>query len=152
MKSVQLSAQGEAAMVALGGRLAQALIGGLVIYLKGDLGMGKTTLCRGIIQSLGHAGAVKSPTYTLIEPYQLENLAINHFDLYRLVDAEELEFMGIRDYFGVNSVALVEWPERGKGILPPADLVITIAREGAGRILQLNADTAAGAEMLAQVS
>ena len=145
-------AEDEAAMVALGGRLAQALSGGLVVYLEGDLGMGKTTLCRGIIQSLGHVGAVKSPTYTLIEPYQLEKLAINHFDLYRLTDAEELEFMGIRDYFGANSVALVEWPERGKGILPPADLVITIAQEGAGRSLQFRAETAAGAEMLAGLS
>ena len=137
----------------LGAALARVTIeDGVVIHLHGELGAGKTTLVRGFLRALGHLGAVKSPTYTLIEPYQLENLAINHFDLYRLVDAEELEFMGIRDYFGVNSVALVEWPERGKGILPPADLVITIAREGAGRILQLNADTAAGAEMLAQVS
>ena len=150
--AAQHSAEDEAAMVALGGRLAQALSGGLVVYLEGDLGMGKTTLCRGIIQSLGHVGAVKSPTYTLIEPYQLEKLAINHFDLYRLTDAEELEFMGIRDYFGANSVALVEWPERGKGILPPADLVITIAQEGAGRSLQFRAETAAGAEMLAGLS
>ena len=135
-------------MVALGCVLASALSGGLVIYLHGDLGMGKTTLCRGIIQALGHVGAVKSPTYTLIEPYQLPTLAINHFDFYRLADPEELEFMGIRDYFGTDNVALVEWPERGKGILPPADLVITIEREGDGRKLKLSAETAAGTDVL----
>lgn len=152
MKEVLCSAENEEAMVALGSVLASALSGGLVIYLHGDLGMGKTTLCRGIIQSLGHVGAVKSPTYTLIEPYQLPTLAINHFDLYRLADPEELEFMGIRDYFGADNVALVEWPERGKGILPPADLVITIEREGDGRKLQLSAETAAGTDVLAALA
>jgi len=152
MKEVLRGAANEEAMVALGSVLAGALSGGLVIYLHGDLGMGKTTLCRGIIQSLGHVGAVKSPTYTLIEPYQLANLAINHFDLYRLADPEELEFMGIRDYFGADNVALVEWPERGKGILPPADLVITIEREGGGRKLKLSAETAAGTDVLAALA
>jgi tRNA threonylcarbamoyladenosine biosynthesis protein TsaE len=152
MKEVHRIAENEEAMVALGSLLASALSGGLVIYLRGDLGMGKTTLCRGIIQSLGHQGAVKSPTYTLIEPYQLQTLSINHFDLYRLADPEELEFMGIRDYFGADNVALVEWPERGKGILPPADLVITIEREGDGRKLKLSAETAAGTDVLAALA
>ena len=127
----------EAAMIRLGGRLATALVPGLTIHLNGDLGMGKTTLARGFIQSLGHYGAVKSPTYTLVEPYELPGIKVYHFDLYRLGDAEELEFMGVRDYFDGTGVCLIEWSERGEGVLPPADLVITIERQGLGRRVSL---------------
>ena len=134
----------EEAMMALGGQLAAALIPGLVVYLKGDLGMGKTTLARGFIQSLGHKGAVKSPTYTLVEPYELSGNTVYHFDLYRLGDPEELEFMGVRDYFDGRSVCLIEWSERGAGFLPPADLVITIERKGLGRAVQLQAFSVLG--------
>jgi len=138
-------------MVDCGARLAAASGPGLVVFLCGGLGMGKTTLTRGFIQSLGHSGAVKSPTYTLVEPYQLGRLQVYHFDLYRLGDAEELEFMGIRDYFTDESICLVEWPERGKGVLPPADLVITIEREGLGRRLDLCAATELGNTVLAHM-
>lgn len=141
----------EAAMVSLGARLGAACEPGLVVFLQGELGMGKTTFCRGLIQSLGHAGAVKSPTYTLVEPYQLGELQVFHFDLYRLGDPEELEFMGIRDYFGDLSVCLVEWPERGLGALPPGDLVITIEREGQGRRLAYAAATEPGRRVLARM-
>jgi tRNA threonylcarbamoyladenosine biosynthesis protein TsaE len=149
--TLTLNAPDEAAMVAIGGKLARALQPGTVVYLVGGLGMGKTTLTRGVVQRLGHGGAVKSPTYTLVEPYELGELNLYHFDLYRVGDAEELEFMGIRDYFGDDSLCLVEWPERGAGVLPPADLVITIEREGTGRCLRLCAGSARGSAALAQL-
>jgi tRNA threonylcarbamoyladenosine biosynthesis protein TsaE len=134
----------EAAMLALGASLYAALESGSVVYLEGDLGMGKTTLSRGIIQAAGHAGAVKSPTYTLVEPYQLAGGTIYHFDLYRLNDSEELEFMGIRDYFADFRLTLIEWPERGVGFLPPADLVVRIQPELPGRRVDLRAQSPRG--------
>ena len=145
---IKRSAVGEQAMVALGGALARALVPGLVVHLEGELGMGKTTLSRGIIQGLGHHGAVKSPTYTLVEPYEHTAIPVYHFDLYRLGDPEELELMGIRDYLDGRSLCLVEWPQRGVGVLPPADLVITIESEGAGRSIELRASSASGEAVL----
>jgi tRNA threonylcarbamoyladenosine biosynthesis protein TsaE len=145
-----LSAVDEAAMVVLGATLAEACEPGAVVYLCGGLGMGKTTLSRGVVQGLGHRGAVKSPTYTLVEPYQFGELEVFHFDLYRLGDPTELEFMGIRDYFGPHSFCLVEWPERGYGVLPPADLAITIAAAGSGRSLQVQARSDAGERILSR--
>lgn len=147
-----LEAADEAAMVECGARLAAAIQPGTVLYLEGDLGMGKTTLSRGILRGFGHPGAVKSPTYTLVEPYELEGLDIFHFDLYRLGDPEELEFMGIRDYFTARAICLIEWPARGAGVLPPADIVINIEREGAGRLLQLGGHSARGDGTLARMA
>lgn len=146
---------GEDAMVRLGEALGQSLFscGGLgatpketsieatsieirsaLVFFEGDLGAGKTTLCRGILQAFGHHGAVKSPTYTLVESYVLESgtgelkaAQVHHFDLYRLGDPEELEFIGIRDYLEPGNFCLVEWPNRGKGILPTPDLRVKIA-------------------------
>ncbi len=144
-------AVGEDAMVALGQRIGAALSAPMVIYLHGQLGMGKTTLARGILRAYGHEGAVKSPTYTLVEPYELGELKLYHFDLYRLGDPEELEYMGIRDYFGEDSIALVEWPDQGRGFLPAADLEISIERRGDGRILHFEAHGPAGVECIRQL-
>lgn len=137
--------EGEVETLALGRKLARLIEAGSVIYLHGDLGAGKTTLVRGFLRGLGHEGAVKSPTYSLVEHYGYKNLRIYHFDLYRLGDPEELEYMGIRDYFTANSVCLVEWPERGKGMLPEADMDLFLIYDGSGyRRMQFVANTARG--------
>lgn len=124
-------------MEAIGAALARSARRGCRIALAGPLAAGKTTLARGYVRARGHAGAVKSPTFTLVESYPLDGGAVHHFDLYRLADAEELEFIGIDDYFDGQADVLVEWPARGAGVLPLPDLEIAITVAGTARELSL---------------
>lgn len=117
--------------------LAPQLTGGGVVFLEGDLGAGKTTFARALLRALGERGPVKSPTYTLVEPYQLETLAVYHFDLYRLADPAEMEYLGARDYFVAGALCLVEWPQRAETWLSAPDLRIALRVHGAARELLL---------------
>ena len=137
MSEVTLYLADEEAMTAFGARIAQTTGGHGLIFLEGDLGAGKTTLSRGIIRGLGRTGAVKSPTFTLVEPYEIGDIHAFHFDLYRLVDPEELEYLGIRDYFEDDALCLIEWPRNGAGFLPKPDLTITISPQDSGRSLKI---------------
>ncbi|MCK5479569.1 MAG: tRNA (adenosine(37)-N6)-threonylcarbamoyltransferase complex ATPase subunit type 1 TsaE [Gammaproteobacteria bacterium] len=138
------------AMEALGAQLAQACTAG-IIYLKGELGAGKTTLARGFLRALGHEGRVRSPTYTLVEPYPFDSGTVYHLDLYRLSDARELEDLGLRDLLAEQALLLVEWPERGSGVLPAADLLVTIEHRDEGRRVTLEAATATGQHLVSQI-
>jgi tRNA threonylcarbamoyladenosine biosynthesis protein TsaE len=137
----------EQAMQEIGRQLARTAGRPGVVYLEGELGTGKTTLVRSLLRGLGYAGKVKSPTYTLVEPYALADLTVYHLDLYRLADPEELEWLGIRDLDSAADLLLVEWPDRGAGLLPPADLVISIEYQGNGRLLCVQTLTPRGQSM-----
>lgn len=135
---MQLTIKSAEAMEALGAELARLSEARGTIYLSGDLGTGKTTLVRGLLRGLGHEGAVKSPTFTIVEPYLFDNKKIYHFDLYRLADPEELELLGGRDYFAADSLCLVEWPDCAEGSLPEPDLLISLQHDGTARQLSLS--------------
>jgi tRNA threonylcarbamoyladenosine biosynthesis protein TsaE len=139
-------------MQSLGEALARRCPPGTVIYLSGALGAGKTTLVRGFLRALGYAGTVRSPTYTLVEPYATERLTVRHLDLYRLADPEELEYLGVREEVGSEVVFLVEWPERGHGALPPADLEIRIEHLAEGREVELRPLGSRGQELVADLT
>lgn len=136
--------ENEAAQLDFGARLARALPAALCVYLRGPLGAGKTTLVRGVLRALGHAGAVRSPTYTILETYALAPGEVCHLDLYRLGSAGELEDIGARELFDGRHICFVEWPERGAGWLPPADLDIDIELAGSGRRVNARAHGPAG--------
>ena len=135
-------------MEQLGAHWACACKSGLLILLQGDLGAGKTTLARGFIRALGYEGPVKSPTYTLVEPYTLARLPVYHFDFFRLSSSEELEYLGFRDYLNDRSICLIEWPERVKDSLPSADIRVEIRVQGLERSVDLVPLSDAGHELL----
>jgi tRNA threonylcarbamoyladenosine biosynthesis protein TsaE len=159
MKKLEYFLADESETIAVGDGLAKVLLSqdeqsekaqsALIVYLNGDLGAGKTTLTRGFVRGMGHQGNVKSPTYTLVEPYELPPWQVYHFDLYRLSDPEELEYMGIRDYFAENSCCFIEWPEKGAGILAKADIVIELDYKDEQRSIELSALSARGEAVLA---
>jgi len=175
----------ESMMIQFGDCLAKEVSPGCIIHLDGDLGTGKTTLVRGFLRALGHQEAVKSPTFTIVEPYTIENnklynynkltqsvqvssddlnndalndnllkkndIKIYHFDLYRLEDPEELEYMGIRDYLDEYSIALIEWPDKGYGVLPKADIIIKINYQEQGRDIELLSQSESGARVVSSL-
>jgi len=125
-----------------------ALQAPLVIYLQGDLGAGKTTFARALIHALGYRGRVKSPSYGLLEPYEAGGFNVLHLDLYRIESADELDYIAVRDLFDNNSILLVEWPEKGAGFLPPADLVLKFEEAEAQHFVRIAARSGAGEALL----
>jgi tRNA threonylcarbamoyladenosine biosynthesis protein TsaE len=139
----------EEATLALGAALAARLEPGMLVALRGELGAGKTTLVRGALRALGHAGRVKSPTYTLVEVYELSRLSLYHFDFYRFHDPAEWIEAGFRDLFNGRNICLVEWPERAQGQLPSADVDIRLEVKDEGRLATLGAGSPSGERLLA---
>ena len=129
-------------------RLAACLLSPLVLTFSGDIGTGKTTLIRAMLRSLGVQTAIKSPTFSLVESYQGTDLQIHHFDLYRIHDEAELDYIGFRDYFSANALCCIEWPERAPGYLAVADIKFTLGLKGLGRKMQMSALTSPGAAVL----
>ena len=138
----------EAATAALGAALAEGVAPGRVLHLSGDLGAGKTTLVRGFLRRLGYAGRVKSPTYTLVEPYIVSSLHLYHFDFYRFKDRSEWLSSGFREYFDGSAACIVEWPERAAGLLSPPDLSVRIDFAGEARQARIEPHTSSGQSWL----
>ncbi len=151
-KDKHLTLADEQATRRLGEALAAAIEDGLQVHLEGEMGTGKTCLVRALIQALGHAGPVRSPTYTLVEPYHAGARDIWHLDLYRLTDPEELAFLGVRDLSDPRAIVLVEWPRRGTGMLPPADLEIELLYRTDGREARLRSKSPRGEPVLRQLA
>lgn len=154
--TLSLNASDAAETRAIGARLAGAVLAAdpsepLLITLSGELGAGKTTLVAGLLAALGHPGPVRSPTYSLIEPYRLADRDIHHCDLYRLRDPDELEDLGIRDLLTPRAVLLVEWPERAGDRLHAPDVVLLLRYSEAGRVVALTASSAVGKAVLAEL-
>jgi tRNA threonylcarbamoyladenosine biosynthesis protein TsaE len=127
----------EAETLAFGARLFECIDNGCVIYLYGDLGAGKTTLVRGYLRAAGYEGIVKSPTFALVEEYRIDSRTVYHFDLYRLADPEELEWIGLHDYMAEDTVCFFEWPQKGYGVLPTSDVNLQLVVFNEARLLEL---------------
>ncbi len=147
-----LTLSDEPASLAFAQRLAGALTHGLVIHLSGDLGAGKTTLVRGVLQGLGYSGRVKSPTYTLLEPYEIAGFSVRHFDLYRMNDGQEWDDAGFRDEANGHNILLIEWPEQAGESLPAADLILQFAILSNGRTLHITALSPKGEQCLSHLA
>lgn len=147
--SISVECIDERASGAFAARLAPLLGDVSLFTLEGDLGAGKTTFVRALLAAMGYEGRVKSPTYALVEPYEIEGREVFHFDLYRLSDPEELDFLGLDDYFTGQSLCLVEWADKGEGMLPTADLKLSIDFAGSGRVLTLRPSSPEGASVIA---
>lgn len=156
MSDFRIFLENEAAQLKLAANIAKFTPAGCVVFLEGDLGAGKTTLVRGFLQSLGFKGNVKSPTYTLVEPYLIDNQQIYHFDLYRLGSPDELEYAGGRDYFDGDSICLIEWPEKAEGYLPEVDLLCQLSYQTEagvqGRDCVITANTYKGRAIIQKIS
>ncbi len=150
MTELILSLPTEASQLEFGGKLALHCRPPLIIFLHGPLGAGKTTFVRGFLRGLGYTEKVKSPSYNLVESYELSALNIYHFDFYRIQDARELEFLGLQDYWSASSLFLIEWPEQGQQLLPPPDLACYFEFEGPGRKLRIEAKTALAEKILSK--
>ncbi len=156
MADFTLFLKDENAQLKLAASIARHTTAGCVIFLQGDLGAGKTTFVRGFLQSLGFQGNVKSPTYTLVEPYLINGQQIYHFDLYRLGEPDELEYAGGRDYFDEQSICLIEWPEKAEGYLPVADMLCQLSYQTEqgyqGRLCELSSNTDKGRKLISSLS
>ena len=117
---------------------------GVIVFLNGELGAGKTTLCRGVLRDFDYLGAVKSPTYTLVEPYKIDLGHINHFDFFRIAHPHELDYIGIEEYFAVDTLSLIEWPARGLGMLPENDLTISVDFQNKKRLIKMKSKSDLG--------
>lgn len=149
MMTEELALPDAAATRRLGAALAEGIAPGRVLFLHGDLGSGKTTLVQGLLRGLGFPGRVKSPTYSLVEHYELSSLNLYHFDFYRFIDRSEWEASGFREYFTPATACVVEWPERASGLLAAPDLEVRLAYAGSGRGARLAAKSAPGRDWLA---
>lgn len=152
MTTISLTVSCEEAMERLGSRLARSVDDGAYVALSGELGAGKTTLTRGALRGLGYEGVVKSPTYTMVESYELGPRTVHHLDLYRVARARELEYFGIWDYFDQASLKFLEWPERGEGVLPQPDVLVSIRIEDATREVKISGLTCVGAKTIERMA